>query len=242
MGLEEYRRWFIARGIGPEYACRTYRLPVAPDELRALKAPVCRALLEEGVRAMPGAREALARLATSHRLALATNTARAEVDLILEQLGLASFLCTTITREDYVRAKPAPDAYLAAAAALGLAAVECAVVEDTERGAAAALAAGIPVIAVPNDLTFDNDFTGCACRLAPFGRLLPGVRPLLPRPRGTGVPRLRGPLEAHRAAGARGGGRACARRLRARSRGAAAHRHALEGLPPARRPGAGPPR
>ncbi|TMB03515.1 MAG: HAD family phosphatase, partial [Deltaproteobacteria bacterium] len=30
MGLEEYRRWFIARGIGPEYACRTYRLPVAP--------------------------------------------------------------------------------------------------------------------------------------------------------------------------------------------------------------------
>jgi len=171
MGLEEYRRWFIARGIGPEYACRTYRLPVAPDELRALKAPVYRALLEEGVRAMPGAREALARLATSHRLALATNTARAEVDLILEQLGLASFLCTTITREDYVRAKPAPDAYLAAAAALGLAAVECAVVEDTERGAAAALAAGIPVIAVPNDLTFDNDFTGCACRLASLDEL-----------------------------------------------------------------------
>ena len=167
MGLEEYRRWFIARGIGPEYTCQTYRLPVAPDELRALKAPVYRALLEEGVRAMPGAREALARLATSHRLALATNTARAEVDLILRQLEL----CTTITREDYVRAKPAPDAYLAAAAALGLAAVECAVVEDTERGAAAALAAGIPLIAVPNDLTFDNDFTGCACRLASLDEL-----------------------------------------------------------------------
>ncbi|TMA38280.1 MAG: HAD family phosphatase [Deltaproteobacteria bacterium] len=171
MDIEEYRRWFIARGIGPEYTCKTYRLPVAPDELRALKAPVYRTLLEEGVRPMPGAREALARLAPSHRLALATNTARVEVDLILGQLGLASFLRPTITREDYVRAKPAPDAYLAAVAALGLAAAECAVVEDTERGAAAALAAGIPVVAVPNDLTFDNDFTGCACRLASLDEL-----------------------------------------------------------------------
>ena len=56
MDIEEYRRWFIARGIGPEYTCKTCRLPVAPDELRALKAPVYRTLLEEGVRPMPGAR------------------------------------------------------------------------------------------------------------------------------------------------------------------------------------------
>jgi len=132
---------------------------------------VYRTLLEEGVRPMPGAREALARLGRSHRLALATNTARVEVDLILGQLGLAPFLRSTITREDYVHAKPAPDAYLAAAAALGVAAAECAVVEDTERGAAAGLAAGIPVIAVPNDLTFDNDFTGCTCRLASLDEL-----------------------------------------------------------------------
>jgi len=171
MGLEEYRRWFIARGVGPEYTCRTYGLPVAPDELRALKAPVYRELLEAGVRAMPGAREVLARLAPTHTLAVATNTARIEVDLIVAQLGLGTFLRTTITREDYVRAKPAPDAYLAAAATLGLGPTACAVVEDTERGAAAALAAGMPVIAVPNDLTFDNDFTDCACRLASLDEL-----------------------------------------------------------------------
>src|SRR3989442_13959952 len=133
---------------------------------------------------MPGAREALARLGTSHRLALATNTARVEVDLILGQLGLAPFLRSTITREDYVHAKPAPDAYLAAAAALGVAAAECAVVEDTERGAAAGLAAGIPVIAVPHDLTFDNDFTGCTCPLAALRRPA-GGRPRRPAQAGT---------------------------------------------------------
>jgi len=45
------------------------------------------------------------------------------------------------------------------------------VVEDTERGAAAALAARIPVIAVPNDLTFDNDFTHCVRRLGSLDEL-----------------------------------------------------------------------
>ena len=38
VGIEEYRRHFIARGGGPEYACRTYRLPLTPDELVVLRA------------------------------------------------------------------------------------------------------------------------------------------------------------------------------------------------------------
>ena len=54
---------------------------------------------------------------------------------------------------------------------LGLAPGECAVVEDTERGLRAALAAGTRAIALPSDLTFDNDFTGAACRLAHLDEL-----------------------------------------------------------------------
>jgi sugar-phosphatase len=78
---------------------------------------------------------------------------------------LAPLVDVTIARCDYVRAKPAPDAYLAAAAALGLAPGECVVVEDTPRGMEAGRAAGMSVIAAPNDLTFDADFTGCAHRI-----------------------------------------------------------------------------
>ncbi len=44
-------------------------------------------------------------------------------------------------------------------------------VEDTERGLRAALAAGTRAIALPSDLTFDNDFTGAACRLAHLDEL-----------------------------------------------------------------------
>lgn len=171
VGLEEYSRHWIAGGFGPEYACRTYALPLTPDELRARKAPVYQAMLREGVAACPGAAEALARLGASHRIALATNTARAEVAFILDRLGMGSLFHATIAREDYLHPKPAPDAYLAAAAALGLSPVECAVVEDTERGIQAALAAGARAIAVPNDLTVNNDFTGAARRLAHLDEL-----------------------------------------------------------------------
>jgi len=171
VGIEEYRRHWIRDGFGPEYACRTYALPIDPDELRIRKAGRYDAMLHDGITPCPGAVAALARLHRTHRVGLATNTVRGEVGFILDHLGVASYFHATVAREDYARAKPAPDAYLAAAAALGLAPADCAVVEDTERGLRAALAAGARVVAVPNALTFDNDFTGAACRLAHLDEL-----------------------------------------------------------------------
>src|SRR5262245_50784931 len=166
VGLDEYRRHWIAADGGPEYACRTYPLPITPAELRARKGDLYRMLITPGVAAMPGARDVLERLARGRPLAIATNTVRADTEIILGHLDVRGLLRAAIVREDYARSKPAPDAYLTAAAALGLAPAECAVVEDTERGLRAGLAAGMPVIAVPSDLTFDNDFSGAAHRLA----------------------------------------------------------------------------
>ena len=70
-----------------------------------------------------------------------------------------------VAREDYAAAKPAPDAYLGAAAALGLAPRACVAVEDTPRGLAAARAAGMRVVAVPGELTADQNFDGAWRRL-----------------------------------------------------------------------------
>ena len=173
VGLEEYRRHWIAVEGGPEYACRTYALPITAEELRVRKGAAYRALIEAGVPAIAGARAVLERLRASHRLAVATNTVRAEVEVVLRHLDVGGMLDAVVAREDYARPKPAPDAYLAAAAALELGPSECVVVEDTQRGVRAGLAAGIPVIAVPSDLTFDNDFTGCLRRLASLAELTP---------------------------------------------------------------------
>ena len=175
MGLEEYRRHFIAADGGPEYAVRTYALPITPTEVRERKGALYRALIEPAVEPMPGARAALERLGRARPLAIATNTVRADAAIITAHLGIDALLRAVIVREDYARSKPAPDAYLAAAATLGLSPSRCLVVEDTARGLGAGLAAGMRVIAVPSDLTFDNDFTGAAHRLPDLDALTEDV-------------------------------------------------------------------
>jgi beta-phosphoglucomutase-like phosphatase (HAD superfamily) len=106
---------------------------------------------------------------------VATNSVRGEVELILGSLGLLPLLDAVVTREDYANAKPAPDAYLTAAARLGLRPDECVVVEDTPRGLRAALAAGMRAVALPNELTADNDFSGCTRQLAHLDELTPDL-------------------------------------------------------------------
>jgi HAD superfamily hydrolase (TIGR01509 family) len=165
VGRDEYRRHWIAVDGGAEYACRTYGLPCDAAALRARKAVEYRALIEAGVPPRPGARAALERLRPDYRLAVATHTVRPEANVVLDHLGLRDLLDVVVTREDYDAPKPAPDAYRAAARALRLDPAECGVVEDTWRGVRAGVAAGCVVVAVPNELTWDNDFTGAARRL-----------------------------------------------------------------------------
>jgi beta-phosphoglucomutase-like phosphatase (HAD superfamily) len=55
-----------------------------------------------------------------------------------------------VTADDVPRAKPAPDVYLAAAAALGARPADCAALEDSQTGVAAAKTAGMFVIGVPS--------------------------------------------------------------------------------------------
>lgn len=171
--LETYRVRFIAAAGGPEWACATFGLPFDAPTLRARKTVVYRRLIEAGVPPMPGARDALARLHGEHRLAIATNTARAEVAVVLRGTGLAELLDAIVAREDYAAPKPAPDAYLTAAAAVGLAPADCVVVEDTPRGLQAGRAAGMRVVVVPSDLTRDQDYTGATARLEHLDALTP---------------------------------------------------------------------
>lgn len=166
VGREEYADHWIAVAGGAEYACRTYGLPIDADALRARKAATYRTLIAGGVPPRQGARAALERLRPTHRLGIATNSTRAEVGVVLGHLAVGDLVDAVVAREDYDRAKPAGDAYVAAARALGLAPAECVVVEDTTRGVQAGRAAGCPVVAVPNEMTTRNDFSGAARRLA----------------------------------------------------------------------------
>jgi len=182
--LDTYRRRFVAVAGGAEWACEAFRLPIDAATLRAEKAVAYRRLLEGSVAAMPGARAALTRLRPRWRLGVATNSVRDEAWIVLERIGLHDLLDTVVAREDYAAAKPAPDAWLAAAQRLRVAPAECVVVEDTPRGLAAGLAAGMRVIAVPSDLTADQDFTGAVAVLPSLDALTPALLERLAPPSG----------------------------------------------------------
>jgi HAD superfamily hydrolase (TIGR01509 family) len=153
----EYGREWIAAGRGPEYAVRTYQLPLSAEALRRQKDPVYHALLREAAALVPGAASALARLSAAFPLALATNSSQADTGFILDRFDLRRFFTALVTREQYRDPKPAPDAFRAAAAALGLAPARCAVIEDAHKGIVAAADAGCACIAFPHGYTADTD-------------------------------------------------------------------------------------
>ncbi|WP_394617052.1 HAD-IA family hydrolase [Lentzea sp. JNUCC 0626] len=98
------------------------------------------------VRALAGAEELLACLPT-HRWAVVASCDR---DLALARLRSAGLPVprVLITSDDVPLGKPAPDCYLAAAAALDVDPASCVVVEDAPTGVAAARNAGMFVIGV----------------------------------------------------------------------------------------------
>ena len=84
----------------------------------------------------------------SGRIACASGADRYKVEMQLAKVGLAPFFAGRVfSGHEMPRTKPAPDVYLAAAAALQAPAPRCAVVEDTVTGVMAGVAAGATVFA-----------------------------------------------------------------------------------------------
>ncbi|MBS0466794.1 MAG: HAD family phosphatase [Proteobacteria bacterium] len=81
------------------------------------------------------------------RIACASGADRQKVEMQLAQVGLAPLFAGRIfSGHEMPRTKPAPDVYLAAAAALGVPPARCLVVEDTVTGVQAGVAAGATVV------------------------------------------------------------------------------------------------
>jgi HAD superfamily hydrolase (TIGR01509 family) len=124
-----------------------------PDPPEEISADVVRRLEEVYRKRLPlidGAIEAVERLAGRWPLGLASSSNREVIDLVLDLSGLARFFRVTVSSEEVPRGKPAPDVYLEAARSLGVPPERCAAVEDSHNGIRSAKAAGMRVIAIPN--------------------------------------------------------------------------------------------
>jgi HAD superfamily hydrolase (TIGR01509 family) len=125
-------------------------VPEPPDEISAEVVRRLEQLYRERLPLIPGAVEAVERVAARWPLGLASSSNRPLIDLALELSGLARFFRVTVSSEEVPHGKPAPDVYLEAARRLGSDPARCAAIEDSENGIRSAVAAGMRVIAIPN--------------------------------------------------------------------------------------------
>jgi HAD superfamily hydrolase (TIGR01509 family) len=133
-----------------QYLHETLGLPESPDELNRLVVERMAERYREQLPLLPGAVDAVRRVAARWPLAVASSSNRPLIDLVLELSGLASLFQATVSSEEVARGKPAPDVYLEAARRLGVEPERAAAIEDSESGIGSAKAAGMRVVAIPN--------------------------------------------------------------------------------------------
>ena len=114
-------------------------------------------------------------LSTARRLglkvAIASNSSRDWVEGHVERRGLEGYFDAIRTRDDVEAVKPAPDVYLAAVDAVGAPPERAVAVEDSPTGAAAAVAAGLFCVAVPNGMTEGMEFARYDLRLSSLAEM-----------------------------------------------------------------------
>ena len=135
-------RAFDWSALDPQVNARARELIAA-----AVPLPGVVALIEQG-------------LAAGYRLGVASNSTADWVLPNLERLGLRKHFKIVRTVDTVARPKPQPDVYLAALADLGCSTPAGSLAfEDSEPGVRAAKAAGLYVVAVPNELTRHQDLS-----------------------------------------------------------------------------------
>ncbi len=102
---------------------------------------------------------ALSRLkAEGYKLAVASNSIRQTVELMMEKSNLARYMDLMLSNQDVSKPKPDPEIYNTAIARLGLKPEECLIVEDNQNGIKAAQASGANVMIVSSveDVNYTN--------------------------------------------------------------------------------------
>ena len=125
-------------------------VPEAPDRIGRAVVDAMAAGYRAELPLLPGAREAVTALAPSYRLAVASSANRELIVLVLELAEISQHFEAVVSSEEVARGKPAPDVYLEAARRLGVSPSACVAVEDSSSGLRSAHAAGMAVVAVPN--------------------------------------------------------------------------------------------
>ena len=127
---------------------QSFEIPVTVEEAVRAATKHYLTILEEELVIIPGSQLAIRSLAKYWPLGLVTGSTREEIKFVGRRLKVLDHFSVILGAEDYVRSKPAPDGFLLAAEFIQADPSEVLVFEDSVPGIAAALAAGMQVIAV----------------------------------------------------------------------------------------------
>jgi HAD superfamily hydrolase (TIGR01509 family) len=125
-------------------------LAEAPEEINAEVVRRMQARYDEELPLIDGAVEAVRRLASRFRLAVASSSNRPVIEAVLRRARLEDLFEVAVSSEEVPRGKPAPDVYLEATRRLAVEPANAAAVEDSANGIRSAHAAGLRVVAIPN--------------------------------------------------------------------------------------------
>jgi HAD superfamily hydrolase (TIGR01509 family) len=163
---DDYVELFLRQNRGAWHLAESAGVPAHEIErLRHERDRVYAQLLAGGPHVIDGVADVLAALHGRVIMGVVTSSKREHFDIIHRDSGLLRYMDFVIAAGDYVEAKPHPEPYLKAIDISGRPAGACLAIEDSERGLAAATAAGLACVVVPTDLTRHCAFDG-ACHVA----------------------------------------------------------------------------
>jgi HAD superfamily hydrolase (TIGR01509 family) len=132
------------------YMAEFLGVPGTPQQINADIVERMLARYGEDPPLIPGAVDAVRRIATRWPLAIASSSNPELIEVVLRVAGIDGLFRTAVSSQEVAHGKPAPDVYLEAARRLGVEPARCAAVEDSHAGIRSAKAAGMHVVAVPN--------------------------------------------------------------------------------------------
>lgn len=104
--------------------------------------------------------EFLKRVSTKAPVAIVSGSPRADIEKAASMMGIERHVEFSLGAGDYPKGKPDPSSYLMAAERFGVDPASCVVIEDSEVGVAAGVAARMRVIALDRKEGRDYDFSG----------------------------------------------------------------------------------
>jgi len=142
----------VSYRLAVEFYKKAFGLSVPAEELMRRRGEIAAEFFVNRIGLFPSTKKVLQELRQMKLpLAVATSSVSASARPFLDRHQLTAFFAVIVTGEEVERGKPHPDIYLRAAEKLGVAAdPSCLVVEDSLSGIAAAKAAKMHVVAIPD--------------------------------------------------------------------------------------------